>query len=391
MPLASAVEILGQRFDVADLLSIAVLVILEGVLSIDNALVLGLLAKRLPRQEQSRALFYGLVGAFVFRIIAVLTASFLLRWTIAKFLGGGYLVYIAVKHLFFESKEEGDTKVELDEHGHPKLVDADTGGPATEEAEELEIRERQPFYMDRETRKRLGLASFWPTVLVIELTDIAFAVDSILAALAFVGSPPPGHDPNAFHPKLWLVVVGGMLGVALMRVAAQVFIKLLDKFPRFEMSAYLLVIVIGLKLLADWGVNSDWSFDNSPWMSKRLGSYKTTFEGIEANRRSAVKNYEGWLEQNWAFPPSKWEAHHGHDTAADAKEQHAEAADHEHKAEGEGNAEAKSLYVPHLLNFHQLTRPESMAFWLAMVVCFLIGFIPKKSPKPQIPLGEQTE
>lgn len=389
MPLAAAVEILGQRFDVADLLSIAVLVILEGVLSIDNALVLGLLAKRLPRQEQSRALFYGLVGAFVFRVIAVLTASFLLRWTIAKFLGGAYLVYIAVKHLFFESKEEGDTKIELDEHGHPKLVDADTGGPATEAAEELEIRERQPFYMDRETRKRLGLASFWPTVLVIELTDIAFAVDSILAALAFVGSPPPGHDPEAFHPKLWLVVTGGLLGVALMRVAAQVFIKILDRFPRFETSAYLLVIVIGLKLLADWGVNSDWSFDNSPWMSKQLGSYKATFEDIEADRRVAVKSYEGWLEQNWPFPPSKWESHHGHDTV-ETKEHHGEAG-HDHEGEGEVHAEANSLYVPHLLNFHQLTRPESMAFWLLMMVCFLIGFIPKKGHKPQLPLGEHAE
>lgn len=377
MFLVAAVDIYGQRFEVADLLSVAVLVILEGVLSIDNALVLGLLAKRLPRQEQSRALFYGLVGAFVFRILAVLTASFLLRWTIAKFLGGGYLVYIAVKHLFFESKVDEDVKIELDEYGHPRLADSDTGGPVTEATEELELRERQPFYMDRATRIRLGLASFWPTVLVIELTDIAFAIDSILAALAFVGSPPPGHDPAAFHPKLWLVVAGGMLGVALMRVAAQVFIKILDKFPRFETSAYLLVIVIGLKLLADWGVNSDWSFDNSPWMSRQLGSAKATFEDLEASRRGLVKDYEGWLEENWVFPPSRWESHHGTDAPAEhpAAEEGAAADDHSHT---EVEPPADSNYVPHLLNFHQLTRPEAIGFWTAMLVCFLIGFIPKK-------------
>ena len=54
-----------------------------------------------------------------------------------------------------------------------------------------------------------------------------------------------------------MVVAGGLLGILLMRVAAAMFIRLLEKFPRFELSAYLLVIVIGLKLLADWGFNSE--------------------------------------------------------------------------------------------------------------------------------------
>ncbi len=135
-------------------------------------------------------------------------------------------------------------------------------------------------------------ASFWWTVLTIELTDIAFAVDSILAAIALVGAPPPGHPTGAPHPKLWLVITGGMLGVILMRVAAVMFIRLLTKFPRFEISAYLLVAVIGAKLLADWGFNS---------------------------------------------------------------------VDH-----------------PHRLDFHSFKRPEFWVFWVAMVVCFLSGFLPQK-------------
>src|SRR5687768_18297089 len=61
-----------------------------------RSLVLGLLAKRLPKHQQAKALTYGLVGAFVFRFLAIFTASFLLRWTFVKFLGGAYLVYIAV-------------------------------------------------------------------------------------------------------------------------------------------------------------------------------------------------------------------------------------------------------------------------------------------------------
>ena len=81
-------------------------------------------------------------------------------------------------------------------------------------------------------------APFWPTVAVIEFTDIAFAVDSILAAIALVGPPPPDDDPTQrTHPKLWVVVTGGMLGVILMRFAAVLFIRLLDRFPRFETSA----------------------------------------------------------------------------------------------------------------------------------------------------------
>src|SRR5919108_6644829 len=127
-PLFGLVEIFGQRLQVQDLAVVALLVVLEGMLSIDNALVLGLLAKRLPKHEQSKALWYGLAGAFVFRFVAVLTASLLLRWTFAKFLGGIYLVYIAVRHLFFEAKEVEKDKIALDEHGHPVIVEQDTGG-----------------------------------------------------------------------------------------------------------------------------------------------------------------------------------------------------------------------------------------------------------------------
>ena len=101
---------MGQTFDWGDMVIVGLLVLLEGVLSIDNALVLGLLAKRLPPHQRRRALSYGLIGAFVFRVLAIATASFLLRWTFVKLLGGGYLIFIAVKHLFFESQEEDDEK-----------------------------------------------------------------------------------------------------------------------------------------------------------------------------------------------------------------------------------------------------------------------------------------
>src|SRR6185436_15342215 len=97
-----AVGFFNQTFEPHDLVIIGFLIVLEGVLSIDNALVLGLLAKRLPKKLQNRALTYGLVGAFVFRVIAIGLASYLLQWRFVKLLGGGYLIYVAVRHLFFE-------------------------------------------------------------------------------------------------------------------------------------------------------------------------------------------------------------------------------------------------------------------------------------------------
>ena len=77
-----------QTFEPHDLLVIGILVILEGVLSIDNALVLGLLAKRVPKRLQGRALTYGLIGAFVFRLLAIAFAQLLLNWRIVKLAGG---------------------------------------------------------------------------------------------------------------------------------------------------------------------------------------------------------------------------------------------------------------------------------------------------------------
>src|SRR5688572_22782551 len=109
----------GQTVEPSDLFVVGLLVVLEGVLSIDNALVLGLLAKRLPKSLRPRALSYGLIGAFVFRFLAIGMATFLLKWTFVKFLGGAYLVYIALRHLIFESKEGHHETMVVDEEGHP--------------------------------------------------------------------------------------------------------------------------------------------------------------------------------------------------------------------------------------------------------------------------------
>ena len=206
----------GQTYSPTDLVTVALLVFFEGLLSIDNALVLALLARRLPKQMRAKALTYGLVGAFVFRFIMIGLAQYLLQWRIVKLIGGGYLLWISLQYFFFKKEE-------------PKLSMEDDDEP-------------------------VQATGFWRTVTLIEVTDVAFAVDSILAAIALVGPPPVGYV--GLHPKLWVVIAGGMIGVMLMRIAAAMFINLLERFPRFETSAYLLVLTIGLKLLVDWAVNT---------------------------------------------------------------------------------------------------------------------------------------
>lgn len=247
-------DIYGQTIAWGDLAIVGLLVLLEGALSIDNALVLGLLAKRLPKEQQKKALTYGLVGAFVFRFIAVFTASWLIEWRIVKLIGGGYLAYIAIKHMFFEAGE-GDGEVHVSGSGAPTLVHEVTGQPLTEAEEVQEIEQRAPLPVP-DAAKSPRTAKFWPTVMVIELTDIAFAVDSILAAMGVLPPKPADYPTDAVHPKLWVVIVGGLLGVILMRFAAVIFIKLLERFPRFSTAAYVLVLVIGGKLLIDWWFNT---------------------------------------------------------------------------------------------------------------------------------------
>lgn len=201
----------GQTFAPGDLLTIAVLVVLEGLLSIDNALVLGVMVQRVEPRRRMRALSYGLVGAFVLRLVMICLAAYLLKWSILKLAGGLYLVWVAGRHL---------------------------------------VRGWRPLNLS--PPDAAPPVKFWTTVAAIELTDIAFAADSILAAVALVGPGPVG----VIHPKLWVIVTGGMLGVVLMRFAAAIFARVLEHFPGFRRSAYLLVLLIGVKLLADWAGNS---------------------------------------------------------------------------------------------------------------------------------------
>jgi YkoY family integral membrane protein len=205
---------LSQVFtDPANLGIIATLVILEGLLSADNALVLAVMVKHLPKEQQKRALFYGIIGAYIFRFIAIGVGVYLVQITWIKVAGGLYLLWIALSNLFhleFKLKRVGN--VPLIPYIGKKGND------------------------DEETVKNKGYG-FWRTVLAVEVMDIAFSIDSVLAAFGV-------------SEEVWVLFLGGILGVLMMRGVAQVFLKLIDKFPELEKAAFILIIVIGAKMIA---------------------------------------------------------------------------------------------------------------------------------------------
>ncbi|NDG85511.1 MAG: hypothetical protein EBX52_10835 [Proteobacteria bacterium] len=170
------------------------LAVLETLLSIDNAVVLALMARELPVKDQKRALRYGLAGAVVLRILAVFFATKVVQYAWVKALGGAYLLWLSIRYFYKKNRPDAGEK------------------------------------------KRRSSSKFWEVVLWIELTDLVFAIDSILAAVAITSD-------------YWAIVVGGVLGVVAIRFAAGGMIRLLERFPKIESLAYILVAGVGLKVL----------------------------------------------------------------------------------------------------------------------------------------------
>ncbi|USK34961.1 TerC family protein [Bacillus sp. F19] len=190
------------------------LIVIEGLLAADNALVLAIMVKHLPEEQRKKALFYGLAGAFVFRFGSLFAISYLVDVWQVQAIGALYLLFIAANHilrkLVFKKKE-------------------DEAKPAD--------------------KKKSG---FWTTVLKIELADIAFAVDSILAAVALAVTLPNTSLPQIGGldgGKFLVIFAGGIIGLVIMRFAANFFVELLHKKPGLEITAFAIVGWVGVKLL----------------------------------------------------------------------------------------------------------------------------------------------
>ena len=205
----------------ADFVTIALLVMLEGLLSADNAMVLAVLVLGLPKNRQKQALRYGILGAFAFRATATLLAAYMIRLGWVKLGGAAYLLYLAAHHFL----QHGGTDAR---RTAPKAVG------------------------------RFGLSAFWTTVVKVELTDIVFAIDSILVAVAM-------------SPKVWVILTGGILGIVMMRMVIGQLLVIVERYPPLVDGAFIIIAWVGIKLLIEYLHTEEYiAFEVPKWLSLGL-------------------------------------------------------------------------------------------------------------------------
>lgn len=200
-------QIFGSDLQAAALIVLN-LILIESLLSVDNAAVLATMVMDLPKEQRNRALRYGIFGAYFFRGLCLIFASWLVTIWWLKPLGGLYLLYLA--YGFFKGKSTPDDPTD-------DYVD------------------KKANWLYRLTVGMLG--NFWATVALVELMDLAFSIDNVFAAVAFTDN-------------IWLICIGVFIGILAMRFVAQGFVKLMEKFPFLETIAFIVIGVLGLKLTA---------------------------------------------------------------------------------------------------------------------------------------------
>ncbi|MFD0752205.1 DUF475 domain-containing protein [Mucilaginibacter calamicampi] len=214
-------SLLGEDIK-AGLLIILNLIVIESLLSVDNAAVLATMVLDLPKEQRNKALRYGIIGAYVFRGICLLLASWLVKVWWLKPLGGLYLIYLAFSYFKNKSAEKGE--------------------------EEAVNKDESWLY-----KSTVGLIGpFWATVALVELMDLAFSIDNVFAAVAFTD-------------HVFLIYTGVFIGILAMRFVAQAFVKLMEKFTFLEAIAFIVIGVLGIKLTSSIITDpSSFFYSNTP-------------------------------------------------------------------------------------------------------------------------------
>ncbi|MFN0175787.1 MAG: DUF475 domain-containing protein [Saprospiraceae bacterium] len=211
-------HILGSDWE-NSLIIILNLIIIESLLSVDNAAVIATMVLDLPPEKRKLALRYGILGAYVFRGLCLIFAAWLIKIWWLKPLGGLYLIYLAVD--YFRRKATPQTDDDL-------------------------LRKEETWYY----KLTVGLVgSFWATVIAVEAVDLAFSIDNVFAAVAFTDN-------------IYLICIGVFIGILAMRFVAQWFVNLLERYPFLETSAFAVIGVLGFKLSFSFVCHF---FKGQPW------------------------------------------------------------------------------------------------------------------------------
>lgn len=180
------------------------ILLLEVILSFDNAAVLATMVRDLPQDQQKKALRYGIVGAYLFRGIALVLVEQILSIWWLKPVGGFYLLWMAFSHFLRTKKQE-----------------------------EQDVKELKKSRLYRMTVGWMGV--FWSTVIAVEFMDIVFSIDNIFAVVAYT-------------PNIYMICAGVFIGILAMRYIAQYFVQLMERFPYLEKSAFIVIGILGIKL-----------------------------------------------------------------------------------------------------------------------------------------------
>jgi len=237
------------------------LIIIESLLSVDNAAVLATMVMDLPTKERDKALKYGIWGAYIFRGLAMIFAAFLLGFWWLKPLGGMYLLWLVADQ--FKNKlgygEKGTIVFKiLSLFGIMFLIRND--GTINEIALwtlravaaifisyliysfiKLKEDEEDDGSINKSNntvykffQNKIGI--FWSTVILVEIMDMAFSIDNVFAAVAFT-------------PNIILVCIGVFIGILAMRFIAQWFVRLMEIYTFLETAAFVVITILGIKLL----------------------------------------------------------------------------------------------------------------------------------------------
>ncbi len=176
-----------------------VIVSLELVLSADNAVALASITKNLNNIDlQKTALNIGILIALLLRVLVILTAQFILNFWPVKLIGGIYLISLSASKLFFTN----------------------TNGISNDDKSNI-VKSK---------------SSLFKVVLLLAVTDLAFSIDSITAAVAI-------------SDQFLLVITGAIIGVIALRFTSGLFIKWLEIYINLEKAGYIAVGIIGIKLI----------------------------------------------------------------------------------------------------------------------------------------------
>ncbi len=198
-------QLLGNDLG-AGLFTLLTIIVIESLLSVDNAAVLATMVMDLPKDERDKALKYGIFGAYFFRGICMIFASWLIKiWWLKPF-GGLYLIWLA--YSFFKGQGTSD---ESDDYAGKKSEN----------------------WLYKLTIGSFG--TFWATVALVELMDMAFSIDNIFAVVAIT-------------KNIYLICLGVFVGILAMRFVAQFFVKLMEQYNFLENIAFLVIGFLGVKL-----------------------------------------------------------------------------------------------------------------------------------------------